>query len=42
VTLLDPVPAPASTEHDAVNATLQCARQAILAQLGEPDLASGG
>jgi 1-acyl-sn-glycerol-3-phosphate acyltransferase len=42
VSLLEPVPAPASTEHDAVHAALQLARQAILAQLGEPDLASDG
>ena len=42
VTLLEPLPPPASTEQDSVKATLQRARQAILAQLGEPDLAPDG
>ncbi len=41
VSLLEPVPAPESTEPDAVNAALQRARQAILAHSGEPDLAPG-
>lgn len=42
VSLLEPVPAPESTEHDAVNEALQRSRSAILAHLGEPDLAPGG
>jgi 1-acyl-sn-glycerol-3-phosphate acyltransferase len=42
VSLLEPIPPPASTEHDAVDEVMQRSRQAILAQLGEPDLALDG
>jgi 1-acyl-sn-glycerol-3-phosphate acyltransferase len=42
VSLLEPIPAPSSTEQAAVNDVLQRSRQAILAHLGEPDLAPGG
>jgi 1-acyl-sn-glycerol-3-phosphate acyltransferase len=40
VSLLAPLPPPASTGHAAVNDALHHARQRILTQLGEPDLAS--
>jgi 1-acyl-sn-glycerol-3-phosphate acyltransferase len=42
VSLLEPIPPPASTAHDAVHAVLQRSRQSILAQLEEPDLAPDG